>query len=970
MYRLQKAIISAALCAFTMVSPLLAQFYSAGQDPASVEWKQINTQNFQVIFPEEYTEEATYIADILEYSYNWASFSLDHSPRRISVIVHNQTVISNGFVSWAPRRIELFTNPPANNDTHPWMESLVLHEFRHVVQIDKLNQGITRLLGYVFGEQAAGAILGLYVPLWFLEGDAVAIETAMTHSGRGRLPAFEQGLRAQVLAYGPYSFDKAVFGSYKDHVPNHYELGYQLVASARAEHGADVWSEPLRRVARRPWSITPFSNGIKKSTGRSKTQHYEHTFAMLDSLWKVQMSSQIYTPAQRLNRNNKLYTSYHHPWWINDSTVIALRTGLRDIPHVVKIHAGGVEETLFAPGGFFPYGFHYAAGRLVWSQPSPDPRWEHRNFANIVVYDLERGRRRIITRQGSYFAPALSPDGERIAAVQTNPQSRYSLVILDAHTGAEQYSFAYPGNDFIMQPSWHPDGEHVVMIALNEQGKRIDLLNLEHSSVATLLPSTHQEIAAPRFHGQTLVFNGTWTGTDNIYRINPESNQVELIVSAPFGAVNGSLSPSGHAIAFSSYTAKGYDIQASLMENLMPEPQSQLQDYSVGFHRQLAQQEKAIIARDNIPRREHQIEPYDKRRNLFHLHSWAPAYVDAFGQTADLGASVQFQNMLSTSFATLGYLWDREQQTGKTSIVYSYQGWYPVLDFLAENGSERAFYVYEDSGVQSVRSFLYGQNNVRLSASVPLRFQRHEYFFGITPWVRIGINRAGNNRHTPDRIMVSPNRYFELENQTYYMQEYRLLTFRQRRSVARDIYPRSAQILDISYRHSPLGTYNMGSVFAARGILFMPMPTRHEGLRLSAAYQKRTAGNYKQNTIRYNWGSAVAYPRGYTLQNHEELKAFTIDYVLPFWYADLSIPPVLYLKRLRGHLFADYALATRFPNPNNPQQDLAETLSSVGYGLTADLHLFRFFAPLSLGFEVAFPAQGDISINLITGVRF
>jgi len=118
-------------------------------------------------------------------------------------------------VLWAPKRMEIFTCPPQDTYAENWLQQLAIHEYRHVVQIDKLNQGMTKVLTYVFGEQATGAILGLFIPLWLVEGDAVCTETALSNSGRGRLPSFEMKLRAQTLTKINLNYDKAVFGSYK-----------------------------------------------------------------------------------------------------------------------------------------------------------------------------------------------------------------------------------------------------------------------------------------------------------------------------------------------------------------------------------------------------------------------------------------------------------------------------------------------------------------------------------------------------------------------------------------------------------------------------------------------------------------------------------------------------------------------------------------------------------------------------------
>lgn len=940
-----------------------AQFYSAGQDPASIRWKQINTENFQVIFPDNYEEQARYIADILEHSYEYATKSLNHNPRKVSVIVHNQTVISNGFVSWAPRRIELYTNPPANNDTHDWMERLVLHEFRHVVQIDKLNQGLTRILGYIVGEQAVGAVLGLFVPMWFLEGDAVAMETAFTFGGRGRLPQFEQGLRAQILTRGKYSFDKAYFGSYKDHVPNFYELGYQLVSMARIEKGANVWSGVIDNVAFMPISPIPFSRGMERETGRNKDQHYKHTFTVLDSLWRNQKDQHEYTHGEIISRENKLFTQYTQAFFVNDSTVIALKTGLKDIPQIVKISSDGIEERLFAPGWYFPNAFDYAAGRLVWNEQRPDPRWEHRNWSEIMIYDIETNKRIRLTRKGRFFAPALSYDGTRIAAVETTETSQYAMVILDSETAEELFRFSYESNDFIMEPAWHPNGEKIAIIAVDARGKRIDIIDIRNQNHRTILPASHTEISSPRFMGDDIIFTGTWSGINGIYRLKPDSTEPQKIISPVFGADFAAASDS--YIIWSDYSADGYRLMKKPIDQLEPISIDKIEDHSPKFHQILAQQEETVITKENITRREHEIKPYSRLRNLFHLHSWAPAYIDGASQEAGIGASMLFQNKLSTSFATVGYLWDVDEQTGKFSTVFSYQGWYPVIDLIAESGHRRLY--YQDG--ENINNILWTENQFLLALSIPFRFQRNDKFYGLIPMISGGLNQALRNRHTPDTLFLDNNRYFALQDNQVYSHTWRITGYRQKRSVARDIFPRFGQIIDLQYRHSPFQEFGMGSIFAARGIFYFPGFIRHQGFRFSAGHQEKRQNEPQPNVINYSYGNILPFPRGTLSRELKSLSTFTFDYAFPMLYPDMSIRAVIYLMRLRGYVFSDIARATTFPDPENNRQE-TYNLRSSGFGIVGDMHLFRFIAPISLGVQVAFPENEDLNLQLILGVRF
>lgn len=89
----------------------------------------------------------------------------------MSMIVRANGGVSNGNAGWAPKKSELYTAPP-QDVSDAWLEHLCIHEFRHIVQYDKVNQGFTKALYYIFGEQITMAVIGVYVPMWFLEGDA------------------------------------------------------------------------------------------------------------------------------------------------------------------------------------------------------------------------------------------------------------------------------------------------------------------------------------------------------------------------------------------------------------------------------------------------------------------------------------------------------------------------------------------------------------------------------------------------------------------------------------------------------------------------------------------------------------------------------------------------------------------------------------------------------------------------------
>lgn len=268
-----------------------AQFVSFGQDRASLRWKQIKTENFQIIYPDFFEENAQKMANIYTRLYQHAN-TLQQKPKKISIIVHADGGIANGNVALAPRKSELYTMPP-QDPSDSWLEHLCVHEFSHVVQFDKVNQGLTKDLYYLFGEIFPIAVVGVYVPMWFMEGDAVCFESSVGHLGRGRSPEFLNEMKAQIVEKGIYSYPKAVLGSYKDFVPNRYNMGYFMTANSRINYGPDIWAKALERTGRRPFGIRPFAKSLSLTMKDKR-----------DSLWNDSTFQSLFVNADSVKKAN------------------------------------------------------------------------------------------------------------------------------------------------------------------------------------------------------------------------------------------------------------------------------------------------------------------------------------------------------------------------------------------------------------------------------------------------------------------------------------------------------------------------------------------------------------------------------------------------------------------------------------------------------------------------------------------
>ena len=414
----------------------------------------VQTPHFRIIYPEHFEKKAQEMIPMLDYLSIRGNKTLNYIPKRVPLILHNYNISANAFTVWAPKRVELYTCPPQDSYAQSWLDQLLIHEYRHVVQIDRTNQGFTKVLSWLTGEQAATMINGAFVPSWFMEGDAVCTETALSQSGRGRIPSFEMLLRAQVTQKGAFSYDKAALGSYKTFVPNQYSLGYTLVANVRRKYGYHAWIGALDEVARKPFIITPFNHGLKKATGSGKEQLYRMTMSDMDSMWKYQDVKTTKTKYNELTIiNKKQYENYKYPYYLNDTLVVSEYSSLDDITRFVISGPNGYTKIITTPGFLSSDIFSLTKAKetclhpnipnvgdfknnilLAWTETIEDPRWKQRNYSEIRMYDGNTTKTTTLTRKSRYFAPAFSPDGKSIIAGSDTSLFEFSILTKAGYT--------------------------------------------------------------------------------------------------------------------------------------------------------------------------------------------------------------------------------------------------------------------------------------------------------------------------------------------------------------------------------------------------------------------------------------------------------------------------------------------------------------------------------------------------------
>ncbi len=905
-----------------------AQFFDSEQNPPSVKWQQINTANFQIIYPTTFENEAQRMANTLQSIISKVGQTLHKEPRKISIILQNQGVESNGFVQLAPRRSEFFTTPSQEFDYQDWLNSLAVHELRHVVQFEKL----TGNLKAPFFEELGLAIFGITLPPWFYEGDAVDTETTLTNAGRGRLPSWELTFRTNTLNNRLYSYSKDYFGSVRDQTPGYYQLGYFMATKLRRDYGKNIMDSLFTHMSHNPIRPYNLSRSIKKYTGLNTRQLHDSTVAELSRLWKQQFAEvKPLNYAALNNRKNKVPTDYLLPVAVSPTEILVLKQGVAQTPQLILMDTNGGEQNILHIGYQENPDFSYADHKIVWDEFRFDTRFHKRSYNVVNIYDMVSKTYHQLTHKTRLFSPSLSPDGKTIAAVQVTLSNIINVVELDAKTGKELKIYPNPLNLILQTPTYNAVGDKLVLTATNKEGQTICEISRAESSFIQLLPFQQQQLSKPTYVLDKILFRAHYNGLDNIYSFNKITQEIKQLTSAQFGAYNPTYDASTQRILFNNYQVNGYDIASVPYSNELgigPEKSNTF----INYFQPLINQEGSANVFASIDTLKYKSKSYKELNNLFYFHSLVPI-LEANDLNNDLnsGLKIQSNNKLNTLDFYTGYQFNSALKRSEYLAGFTYKHFFPILDVKYINRAKLG-YAKQIKGTQTTLIPInWRENFTDLALTFPFIFNQRNYTYSC------GLQTSTSYTYIYDTY---PSNYsiqkikFPIKYQVY-------LNRNSNRS-ARDLAAKWGQNITLSYQSLPFENQLKGDLFTLKSTFFAPgiLPNHSTQIRF----------NYQYTNGVYNYAIDIPQVSGYAhLTPHHDLQnTLLLNYRFPLFYPDLEIGPLAYVKRLKGGFFANF---------ENVGINKENTLSPRTYGfeLSADMNLLRFYLPnFDLGGKLIF----------------
>ena len=99
------------LLLFFFLLPSLSNAQNFGGNPAAIRWKQINTKDLRIIFPEEADSQAQRIYAVSMLADSAGKYRLGKAKGKWNLVLQNKISLSNAYVRMAPRMSEFYMMP-------------------------------------------------------------------------------------------------------------------------------------------------------------------------------------------------------------------------------------------------------------------------------------------------------------------------------------------------------------------------------------------------------------------------------------------------------------------------------------------------------------------------------------------------------------------------------------------------------------------------------------------------------------------------------------------------------------------------------------------------------------------------------------------------------------------------------------------------------------------------------------------
>jgi hypothetical protein len=907
-----------------------AQYNTLGNHPSTVKWKYIKNDKIKVIFPDSTLEQAQRIANVITYINKEKHISVGDKSYKLDLLLNVNNVEANGYVALAPFRSEFYATGLQNNQflgTMNWLDNLSIHEYRHALQYSNTRHGLTNFAYYIGGESAWSLVNMITIPGWYWEGDAVHSETLLSENGRGRLPGFFEGQRALFINNRNYNYMQMRNGSFKNLIPNHYTMGFNMINYGRNHYDEKIWARVLAGGSSFG-SFYPFSKALKKETGLSTRGFYKASYTALKEKWMEELETMTITQTTPITTKPKsVVTNYMYPKALADGSIICLKNSFDEITKLVQIK-NGTEKVLTVIGiGSEPY-LEINGDNVCWTEMRNDGRRQERTYSVIVSYNLKTFKKSVLTKESKYFSPMFSNNGEKIVTVCATKNLENNIKIIDAKTRVVLKTIPNPKNDFISYPKWMDNENAIVYISKRNSKLCILKYDLKNDTTTELMPWTSHAMGVPKVINDEIYFSASFSGINNIYCLKGDgSMQIKAITSVAVGADIPEVSADGKVLYMSEQTDMGKQLTkiniAEGISKLGSNPITIIEPVNLKrFDIKTNEIEKPIL--NDVPTNEYEVKDYKGLFRGMKLHTWG--FTIGTNNSFSVGGSMS--NILNdfSIDASTGYNGNEQRMSYNAAVTYA-KYFLPVTASLI---NAKRSTTYNISGLNpgdtyKTREVDFDEVSKNIGFMVPLSWLHSNYktSFLLAPT----FSAIETKNYSSNAVGYSH------ENLNFNSAHVGFSFSNTRMRALQNLSAKWSQSLKLDYFKSLDNSVASEKISATVNLSAAGFSKNH-GLDFSFRYKKELISNdylYVDNFI---------HARGYKPLNSDKETVYSANYSFPICYPDFGFGGILFVKRIHANLFFDGGTTERFDTKfkqNSTGAEMIFTFSPLNLG--ADLGL-------------------------------
>lgn len=892
------------LCLCSFLS--LGQYGALDQNPFSLKFYQISLKSapIDLLYPAGYDSVAQETANQIESKWFNIGSGFPQSKHRFRVILQNQGLNSNGFVSLISPRAEFFTTATQDASLvgiNDWLALLVSHEMRHIHQNEASRQGFGNWVHGLFGAYGQSVYSNLLIPNWLWEGDAVETESRINSMGRSNIPQFKLPLKAYLEAYGIPSYAKMMGKSYQQLVPNHYVFGQYISQQMTKDFGNEFIPSLWQSTLNHP-TLFAFSRQFKRRSGLSIDQYSRQLF------------SNSITKNPKSTNQKQGYTQYLYPNVLRDGRIIAMKSGFSDIRQLVEIQ-NGHERRLTYLGPLVDASMLSASDDfVVWSELDYDPRWGQKQQSRIMFYDFKSRKTSFWKNNEKWISPSISSDSKVVSFIHVKENGQSVLHVYDREHRKSLATLAPKAGEQFLQPRLSESG-NLVYVSKKGGNKSLCVWDYLNQQVIYRKDFGQHNIAHPSVAGDWIYLNYPEGDVDQIARIHIKDNRFELLTDERWGAYQAA--PQADSLVYSAYRASGNEIVK------MP-----LHAKAINWELKYNPSEKDAIKTQYATK-------YFSKWNLLNPFTWGPVISSTGTQ---LEYSIISRDVFNSLQAAAGIRYSTNEKSLNQFARLSYQAWYPIIDVNYQSGDRQTqLYIDNKKPLDSLRTDQWKQQTWDVGLRIPLNLTHSAYQELLQFSSNLGFLQV-SGYDLSKRYYTEPfnGNYSFVKHQVYYS---KLLS----RSLW-DVQARKGIVLQANWQGIPFKQSLQDELWNIQAQVYLPGVFKHDGVLLRYAYQQESVGNYR-------FSSSVNFPRGYLYTSFNRLSTMGIDYRFPIKNTDFNLGRILYVTRLKGNLFGDLGIGEDILSKTT------QSFHSFGVDLSAQFHAFRFSQSFELGVRAMYVSE-------------